>query len=141
MTPEQITAAVQQREMSHQTAIQVFSALYGKTRSSDELLLPCEACGSLAPFGQMHSYLVWAPMPGDARVPGFQPECIQHYGCSEACGVTLANRCLSEHVIPAARARRAALAPAPAPQMAPPSPAPAPSLRPSLRPAPTDAQE
>lgn len=109
MTPDEITRAVVSRSMTHQTAIQVFSALYGKTRPTSELRLPCELCGDLAPFSDMHSYLVWAPMPGDARVPGFQPECVQHYGCSEACAVQLAHTCLSEHVLPVARARRAAL--------------------------------
>jgi hypothetical protein len=108
MTPQEITAAVQQGSVTHRQAIAIFAALHGASLPSSALMLPCEACGTPFPFSEAHSYLVWAPMPGHSAVAGFQCEQEQHYGCSEACGVALAQRCLSEHILPAAQAKRAA---------------------------------
>lgn len=108
-SPADLTQMVQAGQLSHRQAIAIFAAVYGQSLPSSALRLPCENCGNFFPLSEAHSYLVWAPHPGHAAVMGFQCDDLQHYGCCEACGRALALRCLDEHILPAARAKRQAV--------------------------------
>lgn len=107
MTPEAITQLVQTGQLTHKQAIDLFSALYGASLPSSALRYPCEQCGQLVSHDQAHSYQVNACMPGDGRVAGFQCAALQHFACSESCARALTIKCLDEHMLPQAQARRA----------------------------------
>lgn len=108
MTPEDITAAVQTGSLTHEQAIGVYSALYGRTPDAPPLALPCEQCGAVTPLSHIVSYKLWVAMPGHPAVAGFD-EHAQHYCCSQDCARAQVIACLDTHLRPEAE-RRCAVA-------------------------------
>ena len=125
MTPDDLTAAVQARSLTHQQAISVYSALYGRTAQGADaapLSLPCEQCGTVTPLSHMVSYKLWVAMPGHPAVAGFD-EHDQQFCCSQDCAEKQVANCLAFHLRPEAERRVAAAVAAEMPASAPESPA------------------
>ena len=104
MTPDDLTAAVVARSLTHQQAISVYSALYGRDANAAPLSLPCEQCGAVTPLSHMVSYKLWVAMPGHPAVAGFDGH-DQHFCCSHDCAAAQLLACFSQHLRPEAERR------------------------------------
>ena len=104
MSPDQLTLAIQSGSMTHQQAIQVYSALYGQRPDAPALSLPCEQCGAVKPLAEIVSYKLWVAMPGHGAVAGFD-EHDQHFCCSHDCARAALLACFDGHLRPEAERR------------------------------------
>ena len=104
MTPDDICTAVQAGALSHQQAITVYSALYGRQANAPALSLPCETCGHVTPLSHIVSYKLWVAMPGHPSVAGYD-EHEQHYCCSQDCARAALVACFDTHLRPDAERR------------------------------------
>ena len=104
MSPEQITTLVQTGGLSHQQAIHIYAALYGRAPDAPVLVLPCEQCGALTPLSHVVSYKLWVAMPGHPAIAGFD-EHDQHFCCSHDCARAQIVACFDGHLRPEAERR------------------------------------